>query len=104
AIQARIPHALMKLYSLAPVHYSAPVNKLLVGFVHSVEHQVLHMIEQITGCVAAPCFITASDYWTSMRNLADQTVDVAFDRITSGAEMANIIQSYAFQTEAEEAR
>ena len=89
---------------MAPVHYAAPLNKLLIGFVHGIEHQVLHMIEQVTSCVAAACFITSSDCWESIRRQADTNIDVAFDRVSSGAEMANIVQSYAWQTGAEEAR
>lgn len=103
-IQARIPSALMQAYSMAPVHYAAPINKLLVGFVHGIEHQVLTAIERITSCVVAPCFITASDCWESIRCRTGQSNDVTFERVASVAEMATIVQSYAFQIGAEEAR
>jgi hypothetical protein len=103
-IQARIPHTLMKLCSMAPVHYAAARNQLLVGFVHAIEHQALDTIEHITSCRASPCFITATECAKSIRNLAAQNTEVAFERVASAAEMANIVQSYAFQIGADEAR
>ena len=39
-VQARVPGELMELYFMAPVHYVAAVNKLFIGFVHRIEHDV----------------------------------------------------------------
>ena len=101
--RTHVPQALMRLYRMAPVHFSFAVNQLLVGFVHKIEHQVLHMVEQITSCRVAPCVITAGDYWRCLQGQSDRTIDVSFDRVRTPPEMANIIQSYAFEVGAEEA-
>jgi len=103
-VQARIPAALMTLYWMAPVHYSASSNKLFVGFAHRIEHHVLHTIEDITSCVTQPCVITSSQCRVTIQNLPSQGNDVTFDRISSAAEMARIVQSYASQIGADEVR
>ena len=84
-VQARVPGELMELYFMAPVHYVAAVNKLFIGFVHRIEHDVLRTIEEITSCITAPCFITASDCRQAIRDLASINNDnnVAFDRVSS---------------------
>lgn len=103
-VQAHVPRALMELYSMAPVHYSVAVNKLLIGFVYRIEHDVLHTIEAITSCITVPCFITARECRETIRGLASSGNDVVFERVASVPQMANIVQSYAFQIGAEEAR
>jgi hypothetical protein len=103
-IQARIPSELLQLYAMAPVHYAAPLNKLLVGFVQGIEHHVLHTIEEITGCLTEPCVITSSQCRVSIRELATWSNGVTFDRISSASEMASIVTSYASQIGSEEAR
>ena len=57
-IEAHIPSALMQLIAMAPVHYAPRPNRLLVGFVHRIEHRVLRTIEDMTSCLTEPCFIT----------------------------------------------
>ena len=103
-VQAHIPSSLMNLYSMVPVHYSLPDNKLYVGFVYGVEHHVLHIIENITSCLTEPCIITASQCRETINSLPLQNNEVTFTKVTSAAEMANIIQSYASQIGAEDAR
>jgi len=103
-VQARVPCALMRTFSMAPVHYTHRTNRLLVGFVREIEHQALLAIERITSCAVAPCFITASDCWQNIHVRAGQNHDVSFERISSPAEVAAIVQSYAFQIGAEDAR
>jgi len=65
-ITVNIPATLMRTYSMTPVHYVAPTNLLLVGFVHSVEYGLLYAIEQITGYKTKPCFVTPSDFQIQM--------------------------------------
>ena len=57
-IAIHIPTTLMRLHSMIPVHYVVRTNLLLVGFVHSVEYELLYAIEQMTGCETKPCFLT----------------------------------------------
>jgi len=103
-IQARVPATLMKLINMAPVHYAPASNRLLVGFVYHVQHRVLRTIEDMTSCVAEPCFITATDCCDTIRSLNGLHVEVSFESPLSTSEIANIIQSYADQIGADEAR
>jgi hypothetical protein len=100
----RIPATLMKLAGMAPMHFAPVTSRLLVGFVHGVEHGVLRTIEEMTGCTTEPCFITASDCSTSIRSLAGRHVEVSFGASSTTAEIASIVQSYATQIGAGEAR
>ena len=103
-VQARIPTALMNMYTMVPAHYSVSSNKLLVGFVHRIEHQVLQTIEDITCCITEPCVITCGHFRETIYHSVAHSNDVTFDGISSAAEIARIAQSYASQIGAEEAR
>jgi hypothetical protein len=103
-LAVRIPSTLMKLIVMVPVHYVPGLNKLLVGFVHAIEHKVLRTIEEMTSCVAEPCFIMASQCRENIRMLSDRNLEVRFEHASSTNDMAGIIQSYAFQIGADEAR
>jgi len=103
-IQARIPAELMRLVAMAPVYYAAQANRLLVGFVHRIEHRVLRTIEEMTSCCTEPCFITTSECEQTIRSLSGRSTEVGFERISSAGEMASIVQSYACQIGADEAR
>ncbi len=103
-IEARIPSALMQMVAMAPVHYAPRPNRLLIGFVRRIEHEVLRTIEEMTGCRTEPCFITASECEEQVRRLAGRNLEVSFERESSPAEVANIVQSYAFQIGSDEAR
>ena len=103
-IPARIPVTLMRLVKMAPVHFAQAQNRLLVGFVHNVEHQLLRTIEAMAGCIAEPCFITATECSECILAQAVQHVEVSFGPTASTAEIANIVQSYASQLGADEVR
>jgi hypothetical protein len=61
-VQVRVPRRFMELYRMLPVHYSESERRLLIGFVSSVQHQILYTIGHITSCTPIPCFITAREY------------------------------------------
>lgn len=103
-IGAHIPALLMRLIAMAPVYYAPRANRLLIGFVHGIEHRVLRTIEHMTACLTEPCFITASECAEQIGSLTGRNTEVTFERVSSPAEMANIVQSYAFQIGADEAR
>jgi hypothetical protein len=103
-IQARIPTALLRLAAMAPVYHATAANRLLIGFVDGIDHHALHTVEEMTGCLTEPCFITSSECRDSIHNLSGRNIEVSFDRVSSVAETANIVQSYAFQIAANEAR
>jgi hypothetical protein len=105
-VQVRIPYSLLEIYSLLPVHFGERANRLLVGFVHGVEHRILSAIERVTGYATEPCFITATDYRQHLRSAASekQYEEALFERPSTLSEMAKIVRNYAVQTGAEEAR
>ena len=104
-MQVRIPYPLLEIYSLLPVHFGAKANKLLIGFVHAIEHRLLSAIERVLGCTAAPCFITATDYQRRLSTLAtEQPVEAVFERPAPIPEIAKIVRNYAIQIGADEAR
>jgi hypothetical protein len=103
-IQARIPTALLRLATMAPVFHATPANRLLIGFVRGIDHHALRSVELMTGCLTEPCFITASECWETIQNLTGRNIEVSFDRVASVSEAANIVESYAFQVDADEAR
>ncbi len=104
-MQVRIPYPLLEIYSLLPVHFGAKANKLLIGFVHAIEHRLLSAIEHVLGCTTAPCFITATDYQRRLPMLAaEQPVEAVFERPSPIPDIAKIVRNYAIQTGADEAR
>jgi hypothetical protein len=106
-IGINIPPALIKLYSMIPVHYVAATNLLLMGFVHSVEYGLLYAIEQMTGCKTRPCFVTPSDFRIQMQQreqLQDSLLkETMFEGVHTPAEMARILCSSSLEIEADEA-
>jgi len=104
--QVRIPRRLMEMYSMMPVHFSDIGQKMMVGFVSRVEHQLLYTIEGITECTATPCFITSIDYRRALHSLDDssQKDEVVFDRAGNTLEIARTIRSYVTQLGAERVR
>ena len=60
-IRLDIPRVLLEACSAAPLHFSATAKRVLMGFVHRIEHSVLESIEQMTGYRVEPCFITPRD-------------------------------------------
>jgi hypothetical protein len=106
-----MPTTLMRLHSMIPVHYVVRTNLLLVGFVHSVEYELLYAIEQMTGCETKPCFLTPADFGIQMRNreeLLEEAKDnrsreIKFENVQSPAEIARILCVSGVEIEAEEA-
>jgi hypothetical protein len=106
-----IPATLMRLHSMIPVHYIVRTNLLLVGFVHSVEYELLYAIEQVTGCETKPCFVTPADFQTQMRQQVEvqghatnnPAREIKFESHHTPAEIARILCTSGVEIEAEEA-
>lgn len=60
-VEADLPPALFRACSATPLYYSGETRRLVLGFIHHVDHNLLQSIEQITGCRAEPCFITPAE-------------------------------------------
>ena len=106
-MQLRIPRQLLELYGMLPVHYAENERRLMIGFVRSVQHQVLYMIGHITSCTVVPCFITAREYELHLNSpstpfLCDS--ELVFDEVVELAEMARVTTNYVVQLAAERFR
>lgn len=101
-----IPVALLRTYSAAPLHYSASSNRLLLGFVHRVEHSLLISLEKICACSVEPCFITPTGFAEQMARLtsvADCEERVIEEHLTP-QRMAKTLARIAVEVSAREAR
>ena len=68
-VELDIPPVLLNRHSAAPLHYSVSAKRLLLGFVHRVEHSLLSSLETITDFRAEPCFIDATALREQMRRV-----------------------------------
>jgi hypothetical protein len=106
SVAADFPIALLDAHGAVPLHYSPQRKRLVLGFVHRVEHSLLQAIEQITGCRTEPCFVTAAEFEDQagrVRTLPDYE-EVVVDEPETPAHMARTLGFYAVQSKAEEAR
>jgi hypothetical protein len=101
-----IPRYLLERYGLLPVHYSETGRRLMVGFVSRVQYHILHTIEHITGCVAAPCFITAREYREKLNSPAfvERSNEIIMEQISGPFEMARLARNYVSQVGAQRTR
>ncbi len=105
-LDVHVPLAILDLYLIVPVLYFRPDRKLLVAFVNGVDHRILSVIEQMTGCVVAPCFVTPTEY----RRKRDETKSAArgrelvYRKVAELGQMAGIVAEHAAELEAVEAR
>jgi hypothetical protein len=104
--QVHIPHRLLELYEMLPVHFSETGRRLLIGFVSRVQHHILNTIEQMTSCVATPCFISAREYRQHLQSslMTPAENEIVFDRISNAGEVARLARNYVKQLGAEEVR
>jgi hypothetical protein len=106
-VKTRIPRQLLELYGMLPVHYGELEQRLLIGFVSGVQHQVLYTIGHMTACTVAPCFITAREYELHLHSPSTPFLrdnELVFEQIVEPAEMARITRSYVVQLAAEQMR
>ena len=106
AVEIRIPHLLMDLYRMVPVHFTEVGSRLLMGFLRTPQHAALRTIEHMTLCNATPCFVTPSGYSTiaDQINQDERDNEIVFERNSSAGEIANVIRNYVLQSGANEAR
>jgi hypothetical protein len=110
-IEMHIPATLMRLHSMVPVHYVTRTNLLLVGFVHSVEYELLYAIERMTGCETKPCFLTPTGFKIQMRKgeelqgegKVNPVKEISIEGTQAPAEIARILCTSGVEIEAEEA-
>lgn len=104
-VQADLPRSILDNCSAAPIHYSQAARRILLGFVHRVEHNLLEAVEKVTGCRAEACFITQSDRDIQMEHLTtirDYEELLAVDSVEPEV-MANTLGRISLEIAAREA-
>jgi len=107
ATNIQIPYRLLELYQMLPVHFTEDGRRLLIAFVNAVHHQILYTIEQMTSCVADPCFITAQEHTRHIHASSSQFLgdnEVVFEQAMDLSELAHIVRNYAVQSGAAQVR
>jgi Type II secretion system (T2SS), protein E, N-terminal domain len=100
-----VPRRLLEQYEMLPVHFVEADKRLMMGFVTGVQYQVLSTIENITGCDALPCFITAKDYYRCLRAIpASPENQTIFETPTPTAEISRLGRNYVSQLGAQAVR
>ncbi len=103
----RIPRQFLELYGMMPVHYSEGDRRLMIGFVSSVQHQVLYTIGQITSCTVVPCFITTREYDLHLNSPSTSFLrdhELICEQILAPDSMAKIIREHVVSLGAERLR
>ncbi len=57
-----IPPVLAASCLAVPMHYVPSTRLLLLGFLRSVDYELMFALENMTGCVAKACFVKPSDF------------------------------------------
>src|SRR5262249_41623642 len=104
-VAADLPPTLLRACGATPLHYSAKAQRLVLGFVHRIDHGLLQSIEQITGCRAEPCFITPAEFAGQAERLkrVDSYQEVFVEDPGSAAQMARTLGGLALDVAATEA-
>lgn len=105
AVEADIPATLLRASCAVPLHYSLAAKRLLLGFVYRVEHTLMHALEQMTGCKAEPCFITATEFDIQMTRVTGvpDCEETVFEQLMTPMQMANTLGGLAVEISAREA-
>jgi hypothetical protein len=105
-VEVDVPASVLRGFSAVPLHYAPNGGRLLLGFVHRLEHTLLHAVEQMTGCRAEPCFITPAEFDAQMPRVtgSPDCQEVVFDEIMTPAQMAKTLGGLTIEVAAREAR
>jgi len=105
-VQADLPKAFLTEFLAAPLHYAPAARKLLLGFVHQVDHSLLQAIEQITGCRAEPCFMTPAEFEDQMERVTavPDYGELAIEEPGTPAQMARTLGGIGVEISVREAR
>jgi hypothetical protein len=104
-IQADLPLTLLRAFAAAPLHYSVNAKRLVLGFVHRVDHSLLQSIEQITGLRPEPCFITQAEFDEQMERVAALPgyEEAVVENPGAATQMARTLGGFAVEISAKEA-
>ncbi len=98
-VQVDLPKTFLVGFSAAPLHYAPAAKKLLLGFVHQVEHSLLQSIEEITGCRPEPCFMTPAEFAVQMERVTvvPDYEEVVIEEVVTRGQMARTLGGFAVE-------
>lgn len=104
-VEADLPTTLLRAFSAVPLHYSPKAKRLVLGFVHRVEHSLLQSIEHITGLRPEPCFVTPAEFEEQMGRLTAMRgyEEAVVDNPGTATQMARSLGGFAIEVSAREA-
>ena len=105
-VQAPIPLRLLRECSAVPLHFSRTAKRLVIGFLHRVEHSFLNSVEEIIGVRPEACFVTRSQFAEQCLQLSApvEWEEVVLDEELSSTQMANTTGRFAIEVGAKTAR
>lgn len=103
-VETDLPQSLLRSCGTVPIHY-VKGQRLVLGFVHRVDHGILQSIEQMTGLRAEPCFITPLEFSKQMELMtaASGYEEVLVEDAGVVTQMARTLGGFAAEISAEEA-
>jgi hypothetical protein len=104
-VESDIPTRLLQSCSAVPVHSFTAAKRLLLGFVHRVDHSLLNAVQHMTGFRGEPCFITPTDFAEQMERLSavPKFEEVAFQDPQTPHQMGKTIGGLAVEVAVREA-
>jgi hypothetical protein len=96
-----IPPVLAASCLVVPMHYVPATRQLLLGFLRSVDYELMFAVENMVGCTAKACFVKPTDFQLHEANThlkqtqpADGPAGMTFNTCYSNGERARILCNY----------
>jgi hypothetical protein len=96
-----IPPVLASSCLVVPMHYVPATRQLLLGFLRSVDYELMFAVENMIGCTAKACFVKPSDFHlheahTHLKQpeAAEAPSGMTFNTSYSNSERARILCNY----------
>lgn len=105
-VQTDIPLDVLRACSAVPLHDSRSSRRLVIGFVRSIDHSLLHSLEQVTGVRPEPCLVTPVQFAEQQSHLSTpaEWEHILMEDQSSSAQMANTTGRFVIEMGAREAR
>jgi hypothetical protein len=96
-----IPPVLAASSPVMQMHYVGATKQLLLGFLRSVDYELMFALETMTGCTAKACFIKPSDFLIHQAHSeqrvearAEAPTEMTFNNTANASERARILCNY----------
>jgi len=105
-VESDIPSVLLESCSSVPLHRSMAAKRLLLGFVHRVDHSLLRAVEEMMGLRGEPCFITAKDFeeQVELLSMVPRFEQIVVEDPRTSAQMGKTVGGLAVEIGLQEAR